>query len=89
MRGRETTSRGCGDRGGENGIRWWLWGWEGVFYIYSHLDQLEGGGEKERFQTIPHVSRSTSWEVRMPLVQIDINKLIERGAFVKNIFIMK
>lgn len=48
-----------------------------VFYIYSHLGQMEGGGEKERFQTIPHVSRSASWEVGMPFIQIDINKLIE------------
>lgn len=55
-----------------------------AFYICSHLDQLAGGGgEKERFQTTPHISRSANREVRMPLAQIDINKLKEGGGFCK------
>lgn len=48
---------------------------QGILHTVTWTGWLCKGEEGERFQDILHISRSASWEVIMPLVQIDINRL--------------
>lgn len=48
---------------------------QGILHTVTWTGWLCKGEEEERFQDILHISRSASWEVIMPLVQIDINRL--------------
>lgn len=92
MRVRETISGGCRDREGENPNRRWLWGRgrgqtrvQGILHTQSPRP-AGCKGEEERFQDTLHISRSANWEVMMPLVQIDINRLRGGDGFFKKDF---
>lgn len=61
---------------------------QGILHTVTWTGWLCKGEEGERFQDILHISRSASWEVIMPLVQIDINRLRGGDGFFKKRFLL-